>query len=168
MKRAILAVLAVIIFVLQLSFIPALRPFGVVPNLGIALIALVGLYGTASLSLTMAIIGGLALDLASGSDFGLYVGLFVLVGLVAGYIYRAGFDSAAVLAGLVLVIGATLAESAVVLGGLLHAATGWPLGTLAREIGVELALNTGIFIMLNPIIHWLLPDDTSAVMEIRS
>lgn len=168
MKSILLGLLTIIIFTLQLSFIPALRPFGVVPDVGLALVALVGLFGTASLALIVAIGGGLALDLASGTDFGLYVGLFALVALAAGFVHRAGLDSAGLLAAGVLVMVATLAGDVVILGGLVRVVSGWPVGHLLSQILIEMALNVAAMVLLRPIVRWLRPPDASQVMEVRS
>jgi cell shape-determining protein MreD len=163
MKGMLLAVVAGLIFLLQLSFIPALRPFGVVPDLGLALVAVVGLYGTASSALTLALVGGLALDLASGSDFGLYIGLYMIVGLSAGFIHRAGLNGYGPFMGIGLVLGATLLQDIVILGGLARIARSWPLGQITAQLLVEMLINALLVALVQPILRLLLPDEANQV-----
>ncbi|MBW4061849.1 hypothetical protein HJC99_04745 [Candidatus Saccharibacteria bacterium] len=157
MKPLMLSGVAVVIFMLQLSFIPALRPFGVVPNAGLVLVALVGLYGTASLALIIAVAGGLTLDLVSGANFGLYVALFTVVALAAGYIHRAGLNWVGPSMAIGLVIVATLVQNFIILGGLLRVTSSWPLGYVLGQTGLELILNTFLVLVLRPLVQWLLP-----------
>ena len=164
MKAWLLTIVAILIVLLQISFIPALRPLGVVPNIALVMIALVGLYGTASLALVLAISGGLALDLVSGANFGLYVGLFMVVALAAGYIHRAGLNWSGYVMALGLVSVATLVQNLVILGGLVRVANGWPVGHLLFQMGLEIILNCFAVLGLRPLIRWLMPADQSGLM----
>jgi hypothetical protein len=165
MKGVALIVLSMLVFVLQLSFIPALRPLGVVPDLGLALVALVGLYGSASMALLLAVCGGLALDLVSGGDFGLYVGLFTVVALTAGFVHRAGFGLGETVMSLALVLAGTLLQDLVVLGGLVRVAVSWPIRQLLLDLSYEMVLNALFVLLLRPLVAWLIPP-TSTDFEV--
>ena len=167
MKASLLAVLAAVLFILQISFVPALRPFGVVPNVVLALVALVGLYGTSSLALILAVTGGLTLDLVSGADFGLYVGLFSVVALTAGYIHRAGLNWVGPTMVIGLVTVATMVQDVMILGGLVRVAGSWPIGHLAMSLILEILLNSFVATSLRPLVRWLLPASTGE-LEIRT
>ncbi|HUC20301.1 MAG TPA: hypothetical protein VMR98_02285, partial [Candidatus Polarisedimenticolaceae bacterium] len=73
--------LIILVACLQVSMFGHMRPFGIMPNLMVIAVVLVSLWGTASFSLVTAIGGGLLLDMASGSDFGLRMAFFVVVSL---------------------------------------------------------------------------------------
>jgi rod shape-determining protein MreD len=167
MKSALLNLLAIIIFVLQISFIPALRPFGVVPDVGLVIVGLVGLYATASDALILAVIGGLILDLVSGTNFGLYVALYTVIALAAGYIHRAGLNWAGPLMAMSLVLVATLIQNIVILGGLVRTAAVWPMGHILAQLVTEIILNIIIVLALRPLVQWLSPKMTSEI-EVRS
>ena len=154
-----LVIVVVAMIVLQLGLVPAVRPLGVVPNLLLGLVALVGLLGTASVALAVALAGGLVLDLASGADFGLRMGLFVLVALVAGLVHRAGLTLGGPVVALVLVAVATVVADAAVLAGLVGIATQWPLGLILARLGLEVVLNLGLTLGLSPLVRWALPSE---------
>ena len=61
MRRWRLALVAAVLVVMQVGYLAAWRPLGVVPALVLVLVVLVGLGGTASEALAVALIGGLAL-----------------------------------------------------------------------------------------------------------
>jgi hypothetical protein len=146
-------VLVAAVMVVQLGFVPALHPLGVVPNLMIVLVVLTGLAGTASAALTVALIGGLLMDLTSGVDFGLRLGLLVLVALATGFVHRAGFAGNGLLVAWGLVTLATLMADVAVLLGLANAPTHWPLGWLAGRILIEVMLNLLGTLLLWPLVN---------------
>ncbi len=92
MRNVLLAVVVVVAIFLQISFLPALRPFGVVPDIMLPIVVFVGLYGQASTALVVALAGGISMDLASSGDFGLWTGTFVVAAIVCGYVHRAGVE----------------------------------------------------------------------------
>src|SRR5471030_2509367 len=119
MKRLGLAVLAIISILLQVSLLPALRPFGVVPDLILVVVVLMGLEGTASAALVLAVVAGLILDMASGANFGLWTGLLVLAALAAGLLHRAGVELSGPLVAVVMIVAGTILETVVILMGLI-------------------------------------------------
>jgi Ca2+/Na+ antiporter len=145
------AVLAV-----QVAFIPALRPLGVVPNLALVLVVLVGLRGTASLALGVALAGGLLLDLTSGADFGLRLGLLVLVALATGFVHRAGLQASGTMLALAMVAAGTVVADLTVLAGLIRAGIGhWPVGSIMGTMLLEIMLNLSGTLALAPLIRWV-------------
>src|SRR5437870_349117 len=82
MKWLALTVLILAAAWLQVSFWPAVRPLGVIPNgflvVAVALVAFRP--NTQSLGAVMA--GGFLLDMASGSDFGLRTAFYAVLSLV--------------------------------------------------------------------------------------
>lgn len=161
MKQFGFIALVAIILILQVSFLPALRPLGVVPDLALVLVVLVGLASTVSRALAIALIGGLLLDLASGADFGLRLGLFVLAALTTGLVRRAGLHVTSLVVPVVLVAAGTVLADLIVLAGLVSRINTWPLGQIAGTIGLELMLNLVVMLVLRPLVSWLTPVDTT-------
>lgn len=154
MRRGRLALIVALVVLLQIGFVPALRPGGVVPNLVLCLVALVGLYGSATMALAVALGCGLLVDLASSTDFGLRVALLVLVALVAGLVYRAGLELSGPVVELVLVAAGTVVANAAVLVDLVGVTGSWPLGLVVGKLGLELVLNLGCTLLLRPVVRW--------------
>jgi cell shape-determining protein MreD len=156
-RRAGLIALAVACVLVQVSLLPALRPFGVVPNLALALVVLMGLEGTASMALAVAVVAGLAIDLASGANFGLWTGVLALAALVAGLLHRAGVELSGGLLAAAMVMVGTVLMTLVVLAGLVNTTSYWPVGWLVGRLLVELVLNLVLTFSLRPLVRWLLP-----------
>jgi rod shape-determining protein MreD len=152
--RAILLALCVIVAIfLQISFLPALRPFGVVPDILLPVVVFVGLYGQASTALIVAVAGGLSLDIASSADFGLWTGLFVLAALACGYVHRAGVEFVTAVAVLIVIMG-TFVVSAVSLAGVFGAAGPW--SAVTYSLVLQLILNTICTILIGPVIKGII------------
>lgn len=161
MKRILLLLFLAAGIVTQVSLLPALRPFGVVPGLVLVLVVLLGLRLTVSQALTLALVGGVVMDLSSGTDFGLHTGILVLAALLAGMVRRSGVAlfGPLVAVGLVLIVSllsAALSLAAIV-GSLSLGLTGPVFATLLGELVLNLALTLGI----RPIINRLAPDEST-------
>ncbi len=152
-------VVSAVVLGLQVAWLPALRPLGVVPNVALVLVVLVGLNGTASRALGVALVGGLLLDLTSGTDFGLRIAFLTLVALVTGLVHRAGFDAAGVLVLLALVVLGTIVSTLTILLSVVTFASHWPVGWIALHLAIELALNIAAMFLLRPIIKWASPGE---------
>jgi hypothetical protein len=160
-----LILLVALCVVLQVSFLPALRPFGVVPNIMLPLVALMGLEGTVSMAAVAALVGGLAVDLASGANFGLWTGVLMLAALVAGQINRAGVELVGPAAA-AIVAGGTLVMSLVLILGFAGLAVRLNLGVLAVRFLTELVLNLIIIVVLRPVVRSL-AGGSPAEMQMR-
>jgi rod shape-determining protein MreD len=151
MKRLLLGLFIGLAVVLQISLLPALRPFGVVPNLVLVTVVLAALFAATSDMLVAAVLAGLLLDLVSGSGFGLWSGILVLATLVTGVMHRSGLEIRGALVAPVVVAAGTLlftAGTLLVLGG---GAANWPVLTLLGRFVVELLLNLTLVAMLKPV-----------------
>jgi rod shape-determining protein MreD len=157
MKRVGLIAVAFIAVLLQISFLPALRPLGVVPNLLLVVVVLVGLEGTSSSALVIAVAGGVISDLSSGANFGLWTGLLVLAALVTGLIHRAGFELNGPIVALTMVFAGTVLETGVILLGLVNSVSSWPVGYLLGHLGLEVMLNLVLTVALRPLIRGVVP-----------
>lgn len=113
MKLYALVGIALISLVLQLSFLPALRPFGVVPNIVLMVIAAAALTGPLVTAMILGLGCGFLLDLVSGSDFGLQTGLLALGVLLAAYVSRSGLQMG-IRVQLLIVILAVTAVTAII------------------------------------------------------
>jgi len=153
MKRLALIALTIVAVVLQIGLLPALRPLGVVPNIMLVLVVLVGLEGTASAALTMAVVTGLAVDLASGANFGLWTGTLVLAALAAGLIHRAGIELGGPLVAIVMVTVGTLVMTLIILAGLVNVVSYWPVGSISARLAIELVLNLLGTVALRPVVQ---------------
>src|SRR5690349_15236780 len=120
MKRALLAAVAVVVILLQIGFLPGLRPFGVVPDLALVFVVLVGLESAASIAMVVAVACGLTLDLASGANLGMWTGVLVLAALVTGLLHRAGVETGGPVVPAVMIAIGTLTVTLVVLTSLVN------------------------------------------------
>jgi rod shape-determining protein MreD len=166
LKRIGLVILTLVGILLQLGFLPALRPFGVVPNILLVIVVLVGLEATSSQALAIAVCAGLATDLASGANFGLWTGLLVVAALATGLLHRAGLELSGPLVAMVLVACGTLLETLVILLGLVNAVSGWPVGLLLVKFCTELVLNLVLVLALKPVTRLVLPSGDPGVAVI--
>src|SRR5207245_8214916 len=94
------------------------------------------------------------LDLTSGTDFGLRIGLLVLLALVAGLIHRAGLDLSGPAVMLGLVAAATLVANLAVLIGLAGLVNHWPAGLIMRTAALEVVLNCALGLIMLPFVRW--------------
>ena len=81
MRRLLLLLVLAVAIATQISLLPTLRPFGVVPDIVLVLVLLLGLRSTVSQALILALVGGIVMDLSSGTDFGMHTGILVLAAL---------------------------------------------------------------------------------------
>lgn len=166
MKRVALAILVGLVVLAQMSFLPGLRPLGVVPNLALVFVVLVGLESAASITMVVAVVCGVLLDLASGANLGMWTGVLVLAALVAGLLHRAGVETDGPLVPAVMVAGGTLVVALVVLSGLVNVAIQWPMGQLLGRFVLELMLNLILMVVLRPLIRRVVPTTPSETMAI--
>ena len=119
---------------LQTSWFGHVRPFGVMPNVMLVVVTLFGLWSNASSTLAAAIGGGLLLDLASGSDFGLRTAFFTFLALaiIAGRQYGLHADSFITVVGIV-VLG-TVVYDVVVLATINAPIVSVVFGRIGREL----------------------------------
>jgi len=149
--------LAGLAVMLQLSLLPALRLFGVVPNLVLVVIVLVALNVATSEALIVAAASGFVIDLAEGSSFGLWMGLLMVVALVAGLLGRAGIELDGVLVPLVLTGAGTMVMTIAVWSLLVTRGGGWPVSAAwGGRLVVELVINLVLTMMLRPLVRLLL------------
>lgn len=153
-------VLAIVGVIMQVSLLPALRPLGVVPNLMLVMVTLIGLEGTASTALVVAVAGGVVLDLSSGANFGLWIALLVLAALAAGLVHRAGIELVGSAVASVIVAVLTVVETVVIVLGLAGSVSSWPVGLLAGRLVAELVLNLVLTIGLQPLVRYVMPKAT--------
>ena len=156
MRRVGLIVLITVAVLLQLSLLPGLRPLGVVPNLAVVVMVLAALNVVTSEALIVAAVSGLVLDLASGANFGLWTGEFMVIALVVGVMRRAGIelDGAVVAPG--LVAAATIVMTFVVWLAMLPQGVHWTFGGVVGQLVVELMINLVLTIALTVPVRWLL------------
>jgi rod shape-determining protein MreD len=156
MKIAWLVVLVIITALLEASFLGALRPFGIIPNLALIVVLYVATDLQASEALAVALGTGLLLDLASSVDFGLrtaYLGFFALAVII---IRRTGADFSRISMLLAVVISAGVLWNITVLLGpiLAHDAVRW--ASVIRIIVVETLVNCGLLLLLHIPLRWLM------------
>jgi rod shape-determining protein MreD len=121
---------------LQVSLFGHMRPLGIMPNLMVIAVVALSLWGTASFCLAAAIGGGILLDIASGSDFGLRTAFFVVVslGIIAGR--QLGLQADSWISVLMLVVVATILYDAAVIATLRTAITPDILGRVGANVAV--------------------------------
>jgi rod shape-determining protein MreD len=156
MRRAAITMLMVMAVMLQLSFLPGLRPFGVVPNLALAMTVLVAIGAPTSEALLAAALSGFILDIAGGANFGLWTGVLMIITLVAGLLDRAGFELDRLIVVIGLMVAGTLMISLVILGTLAGRLGTLPLLGVIGGLAWELVINLMIVMALKPGVHRLL------------
>ncbi len=156
MRRLAAALVVAAAVLIQLSLLPALRPFGVVPNLLLVVIVLVCLSLPTSEVLVAAAAGGLVLDLGSGANFGLWTGVLMLVALVGGVLHRAGIElDRAPVAPALVAVGTILIAVGVWIG-LLKSGGPWPGLSPGGRLLVELVINLSLTMLLRGPLGWLM------------
>jgi hypothetical protein len=153
-RRALLVLLVLVVAVSQVAFWPFVRPFGVVPQVLLALMVPVGLYGGAILGLSLAVGAGLIVDLAGGAGFGLWMGQLVLVVLAGALVRRAGIEVDRVIVPGAIVVGATVLMDVVVWSSLLGITAHWPVGMLIGVMVIEVVLNWIAMVLVRPLARW--------------
>lgn len=165
MKAYKLIVLIILVILLQVGFLAAWRPFGVTPDLLLAVVISLALYTTASEALICAIAAGLALDLSSGADFGLRLGFYTVVALIVSLMNRAGvaLDSAVWRLGLASLL-VVMAHGVILIGMALHGVD-LPLRIVATRLGAAIVLELGLIILVAPMVRRMAAGSEGLVMR---
>jgi rod shape-determining protein MreD len=148
MRRLALILLMALAALLQASLVPAFRPLGVVPNLALVIFVLVSLELATSEALVLGVAAGLVLDIASGANFGLWMGVFMLVALICGLLHRAGIELDRLPVALILVLVATVVMAAVIWIGLATTISRWPGLSFGGRLVIELMINLILTMLL--------------------
>lgn len=156
MRRVALIFLITSSVLLQVSFLPGLRPFGVVPNIALVVLVLASLPVVTSEALVAAAVAGLVLDIVSGSNFGLWTGVLMLTTLVVGLMRRAGIELDGLIIGTILVGAATIVIAVVQWITIVPTVANWPWGSAAGRLMVELMVNLSLMALLRLPIRWML------------
>ncbi len=111
MKKFLLGVLMYIIFIIlyfiQADFFSWFTIAGVSPNIFIIFILFLGLFTNNLFSTTLAVLGGITLDLLIGKTIGITAIMFCLVAIIAGY-FDKNFSKESKLTIMVMTIGMTI------------------------------------------------------------
>lgn len=161
MRRAVIIILVAVAIWLQVGMLPAVRPLGVVPNIMLVLVVLLGLRSTVSQALVLALSGGVAMDMSSGSDFGLHTGLLVLAALSTGLVRRSGFTLTALFVPMALVAAGTLAGDLLSLANILGNVGPRAVATASLILAGELVVNLLVTLGMRPLIERLVPDEAA-------
>ena len=157
MRRVIIFFLMAVAVVLQLSLLPALRLFGVVPNVLLAITVLISLSVATSEALAAALVVGMIVDVVNGVSFGLWMGVLMLSTLVAGFVNRAGLELPGAIVAMALVSAGTVVMTLAIWSTLIAAGVGWPVPpSFGGRLVIELMLNLLLTIMLRPVVQWAL------------
>jgi hypothetical protein len=164
MKRWLLWGLCLVVVVAQLTLLPALRPLGVVPAAVLGLVAVVGMEGTASEALVLAVTAGVVVDLGSGANFGLWTAVLVLTALAAGLLHRAGVELAGAITETVMVLVGTLIVNLVILVSLANSAGRWDWSVVMVHLVLQLVFNVAVMLALRPAVRWLMRQPGTGVV----
>jgi hypothetical protein len=130
----------------------------------LGLVVLVGLEGTASTALILAVAGGCVMDLAGGTNPGLWTGLLVLVALAMGLVQRAGIETASPVVPTLAVVAGTIVMTVVILTSLVSEGVGWSMGFVFGRLVGELVINLGLMLGLRPVVRVLMPNRHDVVI----
>ena len=156
MRRLAAILLVGLAVILQVSLLPALRPFGVVPNLALVVVVLVSMQMVTSEAVIAAAVSGLVLDLDSGSNFGLWTGVMVLSVLAVAMVQRAGIELDRAFVAPVLVSAGTLVISVVIWVSLIPSVSSLPIGNLGGRLAIELVINLVLTMVMRPVVRMLI------------
>ena len=157
MKSTVAAIFSLLVVVLlQSYFFGAMRPLGVLPNLLLVMLTYLAMLRPASQSLAVAILGGLLLDLISGTDFGLRMAFYSLftLGVVMARQLGASLESFWSVVG--LIAAGTVIYNLAVLGSLIIVRTEFSPLIAARLVAIELAFNLVFAALFGRAWRWLL------------
>lgn len=150
MKIYLLVAILVVVLVLQVSFLPALRPFGIVPNVALIVVAAAALRGPLVSAMVLALGAGFILDLSSGSDFGLKTGVLAFTVLICAFVVRSGFQLGVRSQLLTVVLIISTLMPLIVVPGLLFAGGRVDLATVISRWLTTLVLNSVLALVVGP------------------
>ena len=163
MRLWLLILATAVVLAVQVGFLAALKPFGVVPSLLLVFLVTASLRGSVGSTMVVAGLAGLVVDSASGAYFGLWTLLLPGAVLATKLIQRSGVVTHDVWVALTVVAVATLLAAGVVITGMVGLITQWPVGLLAGRVGLEVALNVALAAAVWPLTRWLTrPTDSLA------
>lgn len=90
MKSVFLAICLAICVLLQIFFLQSWQTSGMTGNLILSFIVVAALFASTEELLWLALFGGLLSDLYASSEFGFYVGAYLLVAVIAKYFLKFG------------------------------------------------------------------------------
>lgn len=134
---------------LQLSLFGHLRIFGVEPNLMLILVALTALWANATPALATAVGGGILMDLASGSDFGLRTAFLTAICLAIIAVKQLGAHTESLWAALAAITVGTLVFDLLVVAssGAGHIQAGYVASIIGRELVLNIVITTGVYLL---------------------
>jgi rod shape-determining protein MreD len=132
---------------LQVSWFGHVRPLGIIPNCMLLVVIVYALWSDATPALAAAIGGGLLLDLASGSDFGLRMAFFVVTALTLVAGRQLGLHATSFVTGIVATIVGTLLYNLVVLATIRASIGAVVISRVGRELVVNLILLALIYVV---------------------
>ncbi|MEO7617317.1 MAG: rod shape-determining protein MreD [Candidatus Saccharibacteria bacterium] len=151
MKQYLLISIMIGALILQVSFLPALRPFGVVPNLVLIVVAASALTGPLVSAMILALGGGFILDLASGSDFGLRTGLLAFAVLICAYVARSGLRFGSRLQLLIVVVVISTLTPLIIVPEIIFAGGRVNFPTVIARWIATIGCNAALAVTLGPI-----------------
>jgi len=125
---------------LQIAWFGHVRPLGIIPNCMLLVVIMLALLSDATPALAAAIGGGLLLDLASGSDFGLNMAFYVVTALAIIAGRQLGLHATSVITGIVAAILGTVLYNLVLLAALKAPLSGVAVSRIGRELLLNLIL----------------------------
>lgn len=169
MKATRLMVITVAAVWLQVSFLGAWRPLGVLPDLFLVVLLIAATtLNNASEVLAMAVGGGLLLDIASGTDFGLRIAFFCFLALLLIMMRRHGTELERPAMRVAAVISATALYDAVVLLPLMSSKPMVFWGAAGFRVGSEILMNLALIALLVMPLRWLLNPRGVAAVQFTS
>lgn len=151
MRTYIYIGIVIIALILQVSFLPALRPFGVVPDLMLVVIAAAALTGPLVLAMVSALGAGFVLDLASGSDFGLKTGLLAITVLLCAFVSRGALQIGLQAQFLAVIVAITLVTALISISQIIFLGGRVESGAALSNLLVLLTLNILVGLSIGPI-----------------
>lgn len=146
MKIFLTVILVLFVAAIQVTVFGQWRPFGVMPNLMLILVICLALWGSATVALAGTIIGGLTLDLASGTDFGLRTAFYTVVALTVIAAKQLGLHADSMLSAVVLVMLSTLLFDIAVLSTIPRMEMNWPY--IVSKTGWQITVNSSIMLIV--------------------
>lgn len=140
------ALLAAVI--IQLSWFSHVRPFGVMPNLVLTVVIVTALWSRATTALASAVVCGILLDLASGSDFGLRTAFFTVVVLAIIATRQLGLHAESFSIALAITAAATILANLMIVLSVIGSTAGVDWSVVALRVALEVLYNSILIAIL--------------------
>lgn len=134
MKTAVAAILLVVTLLVQFCIMLAWGDSLVIPNVTLALLVMLSFYVDVEPLMWLGLLGGLFSDLYSQTEFGVYLGMFILVILVCKLVFRLDSNNKSWWVASLVLMAASFLQAIILTVPLLNTQFGGGYGVLVEQV----------------------------------